>query len=98
MKLKNWVIITDYREHNSNLEKMNYYLRGNVYGNPKFEDGTCVVTSKIMEINDKGEYKEAITKSKSVYELHSEDVDKGAERRFPDYYERLNFNDLKELV
>ena len=91
MKLKNWEVITDYCGHN-------YYLRGNVYGNPKFEDGRCVATSRIVEIIDKGSYKEAITKSKSVYELHSEDVDKGAERRSPHYYERLKFEDLKELV
>ena len=32
---------------------------------------------------------EAITRSGSVYELHKEDVDKDAEKQFPNYYERL---------
>lgn len=94
MKLKNWSIITDINTKPNYVapEMMHYhfyYLQGNVYDNPKFYDGRNVITSRIMKINDKGDYKEAITKSGSVYELHKEDVAPVCEKQYPSYYERL---------
>ena len=88
MKLKNWSIITDVSPFTP-PELMHYHLQGNVYGNPKFEDGTNVITSRIIEINDIGDHKEAITRSGSVYELYKEDVDAECEKEYPNYYERL---------
>lgn len=89
MKLKNWSVTSDINEYFIAPEMMHYHLQGNVYGNPKFGDSQFVITSMIVEINDKGDYKEAITRSGSMYELHKEDVDRECEKRFPNYYERL---------
>lgn len=89
MRLKNWSITSDIDARFIAPEMMHYHLQGNVYGHPRFGDGYSVITSRIIEINDKGNYKEAITRSGSVYELHKEDVDKEAEKQFQNYYERL---------
>ena len=88
MRLKNWSITTDININPNYVapEMMHYHLQGNVYDNPKFYDGRNIITSRIMEINDKGDYKEAITKSGSVYELHKEDVDPVCEKQYPNYY------------
>ena len=89
MKLKNYSVTSDVDGRFIAPELMHYHLQGNVYGHPRFDDGDPVTTSRIIEINDKGDYKEAITRSGSVYELHREDVDMEAEKHFPNYYERL---------
>ena len=89
MKLKNWSMTSDVDERFVAPEMMHYHLQGNVYGHSRFGDGYPVITSRIIEINDKGDYKEAITRSGSVYELHREDVNKEAEKQFPNYYERV---------
>ena len=49
----------------------------------------------LMFITDKGNYKEAITRSGSVYELHKEDVSKECEEQYPNYYERLKNIELE---
>ena len=89
MRLKNWSVTSDVEVRFAAPEMMHYHLQGNVYDHPRFNDGDPVITSRIIEINDKGDYKEAITRSGSVYELHREDVDMEAEKQFPNYYERL---------
>ena len=89
MLLKNWSVTSDVDVRFTPPELMHYHLQGEVYGHPRFDDGIFVVTSRIIEINDKGDYKEVITRSGSVYDLHREDVDKEAEKRYPNYYERL---------
>lgn len=87
MILKNWGVITT--KHNPFLEYTHYYLQGNVYGHPRFEDGTNVTTSRIVEVHDKGDYKEVITRSGSVYELHKENISAEYEYNYPNAYERL---------
>lgn len=89
MKLKNWSVTSDVDLLYTAPELMHYHLQGDVYGHPRFNDGDPVTTSRIIEINDKGDYKEAITRSGSVYELHKEDVDPRAEEEYSNYYERL---------
>ena len=89
MKLKDWSVTSDVDVRFTPPEFMHYHLQGRVYGNPSFEDGASIITSRIVKINDKGTHKEAITRSGSVYELYKEDVDKGAEKKYPNYYERL---------
>ena len=89
MRLKNWSVTSDVDVRFTPPELMHYHLQGEVYGHPRFDDGIFVVTSRIIEINDKGDYKEVITRSGSVYELYREDVDMEAEKQFPNYYERL---------
>ena len=91
MRLKNWSATGGFNQDFTAPELKKYYLQGNVYGHPNFKDGDPVITSMIMKINDKGNYKEVITKSGSVYELYKEDVDKYAEEQFPDYYKRFGF-------
>lgn len=70
-------------------ELFTYHLQGNAYGHPRFEDGDPVNTSRIVEVNDRGDYKEVTTRSGSVYALYKEDVDPECEREYPNYYERL---------
>lgn len=89
MRLKNWSVTSDVDKYFAAPEIRHYYLQGYVYNHPRFNDGDPVITSRIIEINDKGDYKEIITRSGSVYELYREDVDIEAEKQFPDYYERL---------
>ena len=89
MKLKNWSVTSDVNSNFVAPEMMHYHLQGNVYGHPRFNDGDPVITSRIIEINDKGDYKEAITRSGSVYKLYKEDVDPNAERDYSNYYDRL---------
>jgi len=89
LRLKNWSVTNDIDLCFAAPEMMHYHLQGNVYGHPRFNDGDPVMTSRIIKINDKGDYKEVVTKSGSVYELYREDVDKEAEKQFPNYYERL---------
>ncbi len=87
MRLKNWSVTVKNRF--SAPEIVQYHLQGNVYGHQMFNDGTPVITSMIVKVNDKCDYKEVITRSGSIYELHREDVDKEAEEQFPNYYDRL---------
>lgn len=99
MRLKNWYVTGGYDSEFIAPEFRKYHLQGNVYGHPNFKDGDPVTTSRIMEISDKGSYKEVITRSGSVYELYKEDVDKDVERYFPDYYERFGFKTVgKKLL
>ena len=67
MRLKNWYIANDFLNLYTAPELKPYYLVGNVYGHPRFEDDKQVITSKIVEINDKDDHKEAITRSGSIY-------------------------------
>jgi hypothetical protein len=95
MILENWSVTSNANRYVA-PEIMHYYLQGNVFGHPNFEDDTFVVTSRIVEINDKDTYKEVITKSGSVYELYKDNVNKEAEKEYPDYYERLKLEQLGE--
>lgn len=89
MRLENWYVTNDFLNPYVAPELKPCYLIGNVYGHPRFEDGRQVITSRIMEIKDKGDHKEAVTKSGSIYELYKEDVDSYAEKIYPGYYERI---------
>jgi len=48
-----------------------------------------VYTSRIIKIQDMGEYKLAITRSGSEYKLYKEDVSVECEKQFTNYYDRL---------
>lgn len=89
IRLKNWSIYMDDCVGWRAPELFTYHLQGNAYGHPRFEDGDPVSTSSIVEINDRGDYKEATTRSGSVYGLYKEDVDPECEIEYPNYYERL---------
>lgn len=89
IRLKNWSMYAEGNNGFNPPELWTYHFQGNVYGHPRFNDGDPITTSRIVEINDKGDYKEAKTRSGSVYCLYPEDVDPEAEKQFPNYYERL---------
>lgn len=89
VKLKNWSIFASNDNGFKAPEMLHYHLQGNAYGHERFNDGDSVNTSRIVDLKDCGDHKEAVTKSGSVYCLYPEDVNPEAEKQFPDYYERL---------
>lgn len=89
IRLKNWSVFQREPSGFQPPELGAFCLQGNAYGHPRFNNGQIVNTSRIVDIQDKGEYKEATTRSGSVYQLYKEDVDPRAEKEFPNYYERL---------
>ena len=73
IKLKNWSVFASNNNGFIPPEFLCYHLQGKAYGHPRFN----------------GDYKEAKTRSGSVYCLYPEDVYPEAEKQFPNYYERL---------
>jgi hypothetical protein len=79
-------------------------LQGEVYGHPRFEDGTLVVTSGIkgiMSIETKE--KEVIVERKKIvitrnteYNIFPEDIDPEYERQYPGAYDRLTYKEIGE--
>lgn len=69
-------------------------VQGNVYGNPKFEDGTFIHTSDILEIYTEEDHLEIETRN-SIYCIYPEDIDKDFKEYNPGYYEEL-YNRMKE--
>lgn len=88
--LKEWSLFTDVDHPEFKApEILHYHLQGKAYGHPKFNDGDPVNTSRIVDIKEFGDHKEATTRSGSVYILSKEDVDPECEKQFPNYYERF---------
>lgn len=77
--LKNW-----------NIYNILFYsvAQGNVYGNPKFEDGTFIHTSDILNFNIKEDHLEVETRN-SIYCIYPEDIDTNFEKDNPGYYQEL---------
>jgi hypothetical protein len=89
VKLKNWSVYGIPLNDFAAPELSKFYLQGNVYGNPKFPDGSFISTSRLLEIKDMGCCKIGVTRSESEYELYKEDVSVECEKQFPNYYDRL---------
>ena len=89
VRLKNWSIFNRSPNPFAAPEISTFHLQGNVYGHPNFNNGDPVQTSRIISILDKGDHKEAVTKSGTVYALYKEEVDTDCEKLYPDYYDRL---------
>ena len=66
-----------------------HFLRGNVFGHPRFKDGSQVDTSSIVGIDDHGEYKIVHTQN-TDYKVIMSDVDPEYEKLFPGAYDRLS--------
>lgn len=99
IRIKNWSVFSMNDNGFTAPELISFHLQGDVYGHPRFDDGVPISTSRITDLKDCGDHKEAITKSGSVYCLYPEDVDPMAEKQFPNYYERLRIkNKNTELV
>ena len=89
IRLKNWSVFTKGYNGFTAPELLSYHLQGNVHGHPNFNDGDYINTSRIVDLVDKGDHKEAYTRSGSVYWLYKEDVDLECEKMYPNYYERF---------
>ena len=89
IKLKNWSVYMNNHEGFKAPELATYHLQGYVYGHSRFNDGDPVTTSRIVEIRDEGDHKEAVTRSGSVYFLYKEDVNPECEKEYPNSYDRL---------
>jgi hypothetical protein len=70
MRLENWGVVRDNYDPYRAPELRTVHLGGNVFGNPKFEDGERIYTSRLTEIqcNENGTFI-ATTQSGSTYEL-----------------------------
>ena len=66
-RLKNWAIGSDGHAYMA-PEQIRLSAYGEVYDNPKFEDGTTIRTSDI----EKSEGRDLLTKSGSVYRLEGD--------------------------
>lgn len=87
--MKNWFIEEKARNDFQAPELRAKVLCGNVYGHPKFPDGSFIHTSRIVAIEDMGDHKDVLTQSGSRYSVLPKDVHPEAEKAFPGYYERL---------
>jgi hypothetical protein len=84
MKLENWSVVYDNNvDPYTAPELIRSVLQGNVYGNPKFDDGTFICTSSIVGKNNG----DIITKSGSRYELGN--VDPAYEALYPNAKRRF---------
>ena len=95
--LKNWSVVNRNTNPFSAPELSIPCLQGNIYndGNGRFADGTLVSTSMINDVINRGDFKEVITRSGTIYKVFKNDVDEEYEKIFPKAYERLG-NTLKE--
>ena len=84
--LENWSIVFFSREAK---ELKRARLRGNIYNDPRFENGKIIVSSEILRL----EGEEIITYSNSKYKLG--EVDPKYEKLFPNAKKRL-FNAFKK--
>ena len=79
-RLENWSIVSDNPNPYTPPEAVAHYLRGAVYGNPKFEDGSFVTTSLV--IGSTGRLCQ--TKGGHTYELGQVDL------HYLDYLKSIN--------
>lgn len=91
---KNWFIETRVKNEFQAPELAAKVLCGNVSGHPSFPDGSPIHSSPIVRIEDAGDHKDIITRSGSRYSVYPDDVDAGAEKAFPGYYNRLSIMEV----
>lgn len=87
--LKNWSLTCRSVDHYKAPELQVIALQGEVYGDPRFPDGTFITTTRVVDVVDYGDYKIAKTRSGSEYRLTKENVNPAAAERFPGYFEKL---------
>lgn len=95
VRLKNWSIFNRKPNLFAAPETGTFHLQGNAYGHPNFNNGDLVKTSSIISITDKGDHKEAITQSGTVFALYRDDVDAHCEELYPGYYDRIKDVEMK---
>lgn len=88
--LKNWKIFFHFNDSDSTEpEEYTLHLEGDAYADQKLDSGEYVKTSAIISIIDKGDHKEVITRSGSVYALFRDGINASCEEVFPGIYDRL---------
>lgn len=90
-RIKNWAVINEFGNYAKPDMTGTRGIVGNVYGNPKFADGTYVVTSKIQDVKEEFSYKKVYTQN-SIYYLFPEEVEDIYKKSFPDAYNKLSMN------
>lgn len=90
MKLENWAIVALPSDPYEAPELWRQSIYGDVYDNPRFDDGTRVTTSRIVGKRNGN----VVTKSGSEYELGQ--VSAQYEEQYPDAFNRL-MNSLDEV-
>lgn len=85
--LKNWSIFNRKPNPFAAAEIGTFHLQGNAYGHPRFNNGDLIYTSRIVLITDKGDHKEVTTRSGTIYEIYTAEVDaKRSEALFMLYF------------
>lgn len=85
--LKNWSVCCKGSEYLA-PELWTNYLRGNVYGHPRFQDGDPISTSSIVDIKD-GDGCKIVSTRHTEYQLYETDVSSEYESNYPGAYSRL---------
>lgn len=89
--LKNWSLVNMMGYFVQPEDMRHTYAAGNVYGHPKFSDGTAVYTSHIVKLVNRQDHKEIHTRSGSVYEIWPDQMDPAYAKEYPEAYNRLDF-------
>ena len=86
--MKNWSVTQDNFDPYTAPELIKYKLQGNVYGHPRFEDGTFVVTSSIQAVMNCGTHKNIKTRN-TDYKIYPDDVDPEYEKVYGNAFEKI---------
>lgn len=94
-KLKNW-FVTSNQDGWTPPECVSYFLSGNVYDHPNFQDGDPITSSSIKNVIDCNTYKIVETKNTKYY-VYPEDANPKYEQNFPDAFKRLSVTNCEFL-
>ena len=90
MEFKNWSIIQSNDNPFLAPELRPKILHGQIYGNPRFEDGRAVSSSAIKEMRyDKKNNCIMVLTSNSIYKIAPDTINKEYEAVFPDAFARM---------
>lgn len=91
--MKNWSLTAANVNPYKAPELISAKLRGDVYGHPKFPDGTPVITSTILDVVNCGTYIIIETRNTN-YKVFAENVDPEYERTYKDAFGGLRCSNL----
>ena len=90
MRLENWSVFKNDDINFCDSQDYPFRLEGHYTAVTRYLHDSYVITTEIVTVRDKGNYKEVVSKEGSVYKLYKDDVNPKAEERFPNYYDRLS--------
>lgn len=88
VRLKNWCMTSNQNGYMA-PEFIRYQLVGEVYGHQRFDDGTQITTSSIIDITDCKTYKIVKTMN-TEYVVYPNEVNEEYEKTFPNAFKRLS--------